>query len=355
MWSICQKDKVMHKAKVLKMFTSSPVLELIRAHEPAELAKLYNELENLLKRQIPYAEIGEKFCFLLALTTDEAKFKTELNIFEEEKLVSAIKSGLLDKGNILLVNSEGKVIQQIQGVFITNYIEAIDFSRNKQMVVFYIEYRSVHIIAKGRPIYHIHDIMEYSRPGVKTPRTLPAREYRPLIKRQHDEEVYGEKGVKYWRNKTGRILLDNPEIGFHGPLWSYLEQYMVDGTPDREATIGGTTDRTDIRVTDWTNGARYIIEIKCLGRTSSTKTERSDDWANAGLAQLNLYLKEEEKSTSLGTLLLYDGRKQNKDINWSSKIACHPNYDKNPMRFYLESESASVKAKNMVRKPKKKS
>lgn len=334
---------------------SSPVFEVIRetGYEPAELAKLYNELENLLKSHIPYGEIGEKFFFLLVLTAEEAK--AELNIFEKDIFVPAIKAGLLDKGNILFVNGNGDITNQIEGSFIGDYVEASDFSRDKELICFFIQYRSVHLIVNGRSICYIPDILQYDHAGVKTPRTLSAKEYRQLIIRQHDEEVYGERGVKYWRNKEDRILFDAPEIIFHGPLWSYLDQYIEDGTTDREATIGGTTDRTDIRITDWTNKARYIIEIKCLGRTSLTKPEKSDDWANAGLAQLNLYLKEEEKSTCLGTLVLYDGRMEDKEINWCAGIDCHPSYDNDPMRFYLESESASVKAKRIVRDLKKKS
>lgn len=344
----------MHKTRILKIITSNPVLEIVRetGHEPIELAKLYNDLENLLKSYIPYAEIGEKFCFLLALTTEEVE--TELNMFEKDIFVPAIKAGLLDKGNILLVNSDGKITKQIEGTFISDYVQAADFSRDNQLIVFFIVFRSIHIIVNGRSIYYIPDILQYNHPAVKTPRTLPAREYRHLIKRQYDEEVYGEKGVDYWRNKPNRILRDNPESLFHGPLWSYLDQYMIDGTPDREATIGGTTDRTDIRITDFTNQARYIIEIKCLGKTLSGP-EKSDDWANYGLSQINLYLKEEEKYTAVGTLVLYDGRKENKEINWCADIEFHPNYDKDPMRFYLESESASVKAKRIVSSLKKQS
>jgi len=345
----------MYRTKILKIFMSSPVLEVVRetGYEPAELAKFYNELENLLKSHIPYAEIGEKFCFLLALTTEEAK--AGLNIFEKDAFISGIRGGLLNKGNILFVNCNGDVKNQIEGSFISDYVEASDFSGDKESICFFIQFRSVHLIANGRSICYIPDILQYNHPGLKTPRTFAAREYRQLIERQYNEEVYGEKGVKYWRNKEYRILFDTTEIIFHGPLWSYLDQYIEDGTPDREATIGGTADKTDIRITDWTNKTRYIIEIKCLGRTSLDRPEKSDEWANIGLSQINIYLNEEDKSCSAGTLVLYDGRKIDKDIIWDTNIECHPKYDNNPIRFYLESESASVKAKNMVRDLKKKS
>ena len=118
MLSTCQKAKAMHEAKILKIVMSSPVLEVARetGFEPTELMKFYLDLENLMKSHIPYGEIGEKFRFLLTLTTDDAK--VELNIFNKDVFVPAIQAGILDKGNILLVNSSGKVIKQIEGSFI---------------------------------------------------------------------------------------------------------------------------------------------------------------------------------------------------------------------------------------------
>ena len=137
MLSTCQKVKVMHEAQILKIVMSSPVLEVARetGFEPTELMKFYLDLENLMKRHIPYGEIGEKFRFLLTLTTDDAK--TELNIFNKDTFVPAIKDGILDKGNILIVNSSGKVIKQIEGVIINNYVQATEYSVNKKLIVFF--------------------------------------------------------------------------------------------------------------------------------------------------------------------------------------------------------------------------
>ena len=164
----------------------------------------------------------------------------------------------------------------------------------------------------------------------------PAREYRELIECQYRNVVYKERGMKYWRNKANRILVDNPEIHLHKPLWSYLDSHIVDGKVDSGATIAGQEDRTDIRILTFENDL-YIIEIKCLGRTESG-TYYSDDWANQGYIQINLYLKDEVDSTS-GTLVLYDGRKDDEDIEWFQGVECSPKYDNNPMRFHLESKS----------------
>jgi hypothetical protein len=345
----------MHKTRILKIVTSNPFLEIIRetGHDSIKLVKLYNELEDMLKTHIPYGEIGEKLRLLLALAAEGGETAEGINILEKDVFIPAIKAKLLDKGNILHIDCSGKVVKQIEGIIINDYSQAADFSRENQLIVFFIDFRTIHIIVSGRTIYYIDDILKYDRPGVRTQATLPAREYRRLIERQYADEVAEERGFKYWHNKPNRLFLDNPEILFHGPLWSYLDQYMIDGTPDKEASISGTANRTDIRITDFTNQARYIIEIKCLGRTFSSKVEKSDDWANYGLSQLNIYLKEEEKFTCQGTLVLYDGRRADKEINWCVGIDCHPSYDNDPMRFYLESESASVKAKKIVGNLKK--
>lgn len=342
--------------KVLKVVASNPVLEACRETniEPIELMKFYNSLEKFLRKKVPYGEIGQVFIFALVFIPGWERVDTkDFNLFEGNTFVSCIKAGLFNKSNILFVNCHGDVIRQGDGQFIKDYVEAQELS-DEYAVVFFVEYRAVHLVVKGRSRFYIHDILQSNRPGASTPRSLPAREYRQLIKRQYEEELKEEKGVKYWKNKEDRILRDDPEIIFHGPLWSYFVQYIPDGTPDREATVSGTANRTDIRITDFTNQARYIIEIKCLGKTLSG-LEKSDEWANYGLSQINLYLNEEDRFTTRGTLVLYDGRKENKDIIWCTDIECHPNYDKDPMRFYLESESASVKAKRTVRNLKKRS
>ena len=345
----------MNKAEILTIVMNSPVLEVARetGFDPIELAKFFFNLENLLKRHVPYGEIGDKFYFLLALTVEESD--EELNIFEADIFVQKIKDGLLEKGNILFINSNGKLIKQGQQGLISDLVQAADFSRNNNLIAIFIEYTSVYIFVDGMPKVYISDILEYFHPGMKTPKTLPAREYCKLIDRHYDEAVRGEKGVKYWKNKAQRILRDNPEVIFHVSLWLYLKQYMPDGTPDEEATISGTADKTDVRITDWTNKTRYIIEMKCLGRTSLKNSEESDDWANVGLSQINQCLGGEDESCSAGTLVLYDGRREDKGIIWDTNIECHPKYDNKPKRFYLESESASGKAKRIVSQLKKKS
>ena len=328
------------KNKILKIITSSPTLKIFKETHKIEFLSFYNQLESLLKRDIPYGEVGEKFVFCIAITFGN---RGEWNMFDKGVLALKIKEGLLDENNVILSNAKGDVINVARGTYINNYVEAEEFSEKQSQFVIFIRYMEVHLFMNGKAIYYIANIMRPSRVGVDTPEMLPAREYRKLITNHHDRHVYKEKGsFKYWRNKAKRILIDKPEIQFNKNLYSYLNLNIADGHVDRGATISGMEDRTDIRIMTFESGQIYIIEIKCLGKTSLTKN--FDDWANVGLVELCQYL-EDENDAKTGVLVIYDGRMENEKINWHADIEWHPKVDKNPMRFFLESESASVKAK----------
>ena len=344
---------MINKNKILKIITSSPALKVFKEMQRMELLRFYNQLETLLKMDIPYGEVGEKFILCIALTFEN---QGEWNIFDKGVLASKIKEGLLDENNVVLSNPNGDVISIIKGTYINNYVEASNFSDEQSRLVFFIKYMGVHLFINGKTIHYIANIMRPSREGVDTPEILPAREYRKLITNHYDRHVYKEAGsFKYWRKKPERILIDNPEIQFNKNLYSYLDLNVVDGHVDRGATISGSEDRTDIRIITYESGEIYIMEIKCLGKTKSSSSEKSDAWANTGLVQLNIYLND-EKYAKEGVLVLYDGRKNDRDIklNWNSDAKWHSGLDKKPMRFYLESESASVKAKRIYSKMKKK-
>lgn len=338
------------KNKIIKIFTSSIALKVFRATQKIKLVSFYNQLEALLKRDIPYGEIGKKFILCIAITFEN---QGEWNIFDNGMLASKIKEGLLDENNVILSNPKGNVIKVIKGIYINDYVEAEEFSEKESRLVFFISYMEVHLFMNGKSIHYIANIMQSSRAGVDTPEKLPAREYRKLIENHYNRHVYKEKGsFKYWQNKTHRILICNPEIQFNKNLYSYLDLNVADGYVERGAPISGSEDRTDIRIITFEDGDMYIMEIKCLGKTGSTKY--NDDWANVGLIQLCEYLKDENVAKT-GILIIYDGRMNNEEITWNSNIKWHQKIDKKPMRFFLESESASVKAKRIFKEIKKKS
>lgn len=334
--------------KIKKLVTDNPVLMANRetSVDVIELMRFYNNLERILIKEIDYSEVGDKLLFAVIFGKKETDSKAGLNIFETKRFVSEILSGLFEKGNVLHVDCDGNIIKHDE-IYISDPVEAGCLSKKTDEVLFFIQYRAVHLFVKGKYIDYIYDILTYRRKGVTCPDTLPAKEYRKLIERQYKEVVYKEKGIPYWRKKSERILVANPERHFHKPLWSYLKSHIVGAKVDSGATISGQEDRTDIRIITFDTDL-YIIEIKCLGQTESD-TNYSDSWANEGLIQLNKYL-EEENDCTLGTLVIYDGRKEDKDIVWCKKIKCHPKYDGKHMRFYLESESASKESKKIYRK-----
>ena len=331
------------KNKLFKIITGSPTLKVFKETQKIELVSFYNQLEALLKRDIPYGEVGEKFILCIALTFEN---QGEWNIFDRGILASKIEEGLLDENNVVLSNPKGDVIRVIKGKYINNYVEASNFSGEQPRLVFFINYMEVHLSFNGKPLHYIANIMDPSREGINTSESLPAREYRKLIINHHNRHIYKGRGsFKYWKKKSERILINNPEIQFNKNLYSYLDLNVIDGRVDIGAPISGLEDKTDVRIMTFETGDIYIIEIKCLGNTSSTK-KYSDDWANEGLVELCQYLKD-EKDAKTGVLVIYDGRMKDEKINWHADIEWHPKVDKNPMRFFLESESASVKAKKI--------
>lgn len=338
------------KTKIFRIITSSTALEIFKETQKMEFLRFYNKLEKCLKTDISYGEVGEKFALCIVINL-RSKKQGKWNLFDKGILTLKFKEDLVDKNNVILSDLKGDIIDVVERTKVCDCAEAAELSEKQSRPVFFIDYMTVHLYINGKQLVFIGNIMDSIRKGVVTKDSLPAREYRKLIKNQYDNMVYKERGFKYWKNKKDRILVHSPEIHFHKPLWWYLDQKVVDGKVDSGATISGIEDRTDIRILTF-DGEIYIIEIKCLGKTESSSSEKSDDWANQGLIQIKIYLNDEKQSTK-GVLVLYDGREKDKEIVWHSRIAWHPKMDRNPMRFFLESESASVKAKKIYSEMKK--
>lgn len=253
-----------------------------------------------------------------------------------------------------MVSCDGNVIKE-DNKFINDPVEATNLSKTKKnKIIIFIHIRQLYFFINAELISFVQDIIDAVRLGQITRESLPAREYRKLIENHYKKKVNGERGFKYWKNKGKRILFDKPEVVFHKPLWSYLNDYVLNAKVDSEITLNGTSDRTDIRILTFDTKELYIIEIKCLGKgKDEAQKEMSDDWANKGILQLKIYL-EEESNSKVGLLVLYDGRKDNKDIKWLDKKYWHKKTDPNPMRYYLISESASERTARELKKIKNK-
>jgi len=343
----------MDKNRVLKCRTSLPVFRIVeelKDFDPIELMKFYNNWECLLKKKIPYGQFGNLLRICIVVTQDEGT--TQWNFFDEKRFLLKLGNGNFKEANVIIVRCNGDVIQ-VEDEYIGSPVDAADLSQRKEgFLVIFIDCREVFFFVDAKLVHFARDIIDEKRMGVLTEKCLPAREYRKLINNQYEEEVNGQRGFKYWKNKGKRLLFNSPEIMFHKPLWSYLNSYVLDGKVDSEVQLSGTADRTDIRILTFEERKLYIIEIKCLGRSNKGKPERSDCWANQGILQLKEYLEDEKESTR-GVLVLYDGRRENKEIDWIPKENWHEKTDENPMRFYLISEGASIRAQKMLKEFKK--
>lgn len=345
----------MDKNSILKNRTSLPVfriLERTTKFDKVKLMKFYNNLEALLKTDMSYAEVSEKL--KVCLVVDPKETTGKWNLFDKNVFIAKLKNDDFQKSNILVVSCDGNVVKE-DNKLIDNPVEATDLSKvKKDKIIIFIDIRQLHFFVNAELIIFIQDIIDALRPGQIIKECLPAREYRKLIENHFKKRVEGEKGFKYWKNKSKRILFDRPEVVFHKPLWSYLNNYVLGAKVDSEISLDGTSDRADIRILSFDSKELHIIEIKCLGKSGDEKQqEKSDDWANHGIAQLKIYLDEDMDST-IGLLVLYDGRKDDKDINWIDKKNWHKKTDPNPMRFYLISESASKRASAELQKIKNK-
>lgn len=343
----------MDKNRALKSRTSLPVFRIaeeLKDFDLIELMKFYNNWECLLKKRIPYGQFGNLLRICIVVTQDEGT--TQWNFFDEKRFLLKLGNGNFKEANVIIVRCNGDVIQ-VEDEYIGSPVDAADLSQRKEgFLVIFIDCREVFFFVDAKLVHFARDIIDEKRMGVLTEKCLPAREYRKLINNQYEEEVNGQRGFKYWKNKGKRLLFNSPEIMFHKPLWSYLNSYVLDGKVDSEVQLSGTADRTDIRILTFEERKLYIIEIKCLGRSNKGKPERSDCWANQGILQLKEYLEDEKESTR-GVLVLYDGRRENKEIDWIPKENWHEKTDENPMRFYLISEGASIRAQKMLKEFKK--
>lgn len=343
----------MDKNRILKSGTSHPVFRMaeeLKDFDPIELMKFYNNWENMFKRKIPYGDIGDllKICLVISQDKDNAQW----NFFDDASFLEKLKNGDFKKSNVIIVSLNGGVMK-IEDEYIDGPEEATALSeQNREVPVIFIDCKEAYIFVNAKLIRVIRDIINEKRAGILSRKSLPAREYRQLIENQYEEQVEGEKGFRYWKNKGKRLLCDSPECIFHKPLYWYLDNYVLDGKVDSEVSLSGTPDRADIRVLCFEGEELYIIEIKCLGKSKEGASEESDKWANDGILQLKHYLNDEKNSTK-GVLVLYDGRREDKEVKWIPKENWHEKTDQSPLRFYLISEGASIRAKKELKELEK--
>lgn len=342
--------KILHEGLVSKLMIHGKSLDA------SKITLFWNRLEKCLKSNEYHIN---RHMGPLAFILDSINYGTGDDMLSPKQLARFLSSGATKKSNCIVIDYDGKRIKDdtYNNHKLDNYKDAWDLAKEYRLKVFFINGLELHVFIGKDSVEFIPNIYSHRRVGTINDSRLPISEYRKLIQDHHDQEVYREKGMKYWQSSDKRLLISSPEIHFQKRLAFYLKYNVVDGFVDQECLNAGTTDRTDIRIIKFEDQDIYIIEIKWLGKSISNNgsiTTYGVDKAKEGIVQLTRYLKDEPKAFC-SVLVIYDARNEDKEITWDNKNVWDLRMDKNPMRLFLVSESASKEAKRIVKAKKKRS
>lgn len=339
---------VFHKATLQKLLIADSTLDVSKA------TSFYFKLEKCLMSS-GYYDHSEMGPILLVL--DTANEGRGSDILYPENMAQYLKSGLSKKCNVIYLHYDGRKIDKHdrKDLLIENPADAWQFSSDNRMSVFFILKNELSIFSQGKYVECIPNIYSHNKTKKISDASLPASEYRKLLNAHYNGRICRDIVVNIWQNKAKRLLVASPERIFGRDLAYFLDENIADACVDAECYSAWTNDRTDIRIVRYEDEKIYIIEVKWLGKSKSygcSITEYKDDRADVGMVQLNDYLRAEPKAIC-GVLVIYDARKDNIDIKWSQKISRDARIE-TPIRFYLISESASERAKRIVREYKSK-
>ena len=274
------------------------------------------------------------------------------SLFDEEELKSLILSGKIRETNVLELDYNGCLVSILPNYEIENATDALRYAQSTDLVVFFIASTEVSYFLGNKDFETIPNITSNSRKAVLRKASWSTRQYEIAIKQHYEEDLKVQKFTIYWQKKAERVLLRSPEKHFRGSLARFLSQNISDGVVDQEPMNNNSSDRNDIRIIELNSGLKLILEIKWLGICDGQTVIYSDDKANEGVAQLCTYLQN-EPSAFAGTVVIYDARFENMPIEWEDRANWHALVKPEPMRFFLDHESASTRAKRKVKERKK--
>jgi hypothetical protein len=343
--------------KLLNIFHKTTLQKLLNADSTLDVSKatsFYFRLEKCLMSG-GYYNYSEMSPILLVL--DTANEGTGNDMLSPDNMAQFLKSGLSKKCNVIFLHYDGRKIDRDdrKDLLIENPADACQFSSDSSMNVFFVVNNELNIFSHGKYLDCIPNVHSHNKTKKISDASLPASEYRKLLNAHYKVRVCKDIIMNCWQNKAKRLLVASPERIFGKDLAYFLDQNIADACVDVECYSAWTNDRTDIRLLRYEDRKIYIIEVKWLGKSISygcSITEYKDDRADVGIVQLNDYLGAEPKAIC-GVLVIYDARKDNIDIKWSEKIPRDARIE-TPMRFYLISESASERAKRVVKEYKSK-
>lgn len=168
-----------------------------------------------------------------------------------------------------------------------------------------------------------------------------------LIVDHYKNWLHNEKNLKYWHDKSKRLLLGGKtEDLFHGSLFVWLDENITDKVTIFSNPTGVGQEKTDIHVTT-VDHSQHVIEVKWLGKNKSN-TEYKEDSIGAGLEQVKIYLNTGDYTD--GRIVFYDGRQKDiSDRERNYPPECRHPECLEPYFIFLESESPSKKAKRVAK------
>lgn len=327
---------MLDKYRIKKIF-EKPTLKIINflpTQEVLEVDSFINNLYGFLTSQ-EYKNINHKEAFLLTIDTKVTNANSK-KIFNE-----LIK--LIPQYNNFIINFKEE-IKEFETINNDSFNDLEDYSEEHlDTIFFYINHFCIEIIYNGmiiKRIANVNDIKKMARS--KNSDLLKVEDYRLLANNHFKEYVLNEKKLTYWDKKSDRLLKKSPENIFHKSLYSYLDINLANGRVDSEVSNKGGNDRLDIQLVDFDTEKLYILEIKWMGKSITSTSYNKKDMENA-FKQLNIYLNNNNNAIK-GALIVYDASDKDEEIICSLSNNCNK-LDKEPIKLYLISESASVQAK----------
>tara|TARA_Y100000815_G_C13339710_1_gene499386 strand:+ start:927 stop:1955 length:1029 start_codon:yes stop_codon:yes gene_type:complete len=310
---------------------------------PVDNLQLLTNFLKLLYGKVYQSKIDSCIPFVLAV--HDTKYTDGIQL-DEGYLESVIDAGDLYIGNVIEVGYDLKLSENIifENIFINDYEELNDLGRDKTSIKFFlVQGNALHFYYDGYikyipNIWNEKDYRGYDSRGTIT-------EIESVLERYRNQ-FHKSSMPFYWKSKAKRILRSAPENMLAQDLYLYLDRSLSDGIVDAECLNNHTADRLDIRVVHQLTRKVYIFEVKWIGVSSGNKYigTAAHKRAHEGINQLHFYLDDDVNCVK-GILVLYDARNKDEDIVWEESEKWNKRIFKPPFRLFLESTSASTKAK----------
>lgn len=322
----------------------------------ADVVLVFRNIIDLMN-SVQYQGIIQTFGPYLIVLTELKDIETKIldyQIFKD----SFIDNGRHEIDNIIeigLTGDENKTNLLLHETIIENQMDVIPLSRKyKNYKFFLIEGNAITTLQNGMAIHMIPNVLSTDKIRAFSFK-IPAHDYKKLLARYvtyFDTEVIQDD---FWDSKTKGELIPSPESNFSNNLFLFFKNTITSGHVDREAFSNHTENRTDVRVITALDQNIHVYEVKWIGKTKSSSAynaKGAHSRASSGIIQLEEYLTE--KKCKVGVLVVFDGRLDDKEIEWvKDQSSWDLRINNPPTMIKLKTESASKKAERITGEEKK--